>query len=156
MLKPLLTAQIKMATACVALFAITPACAQTLADDDRGGILEPNRQQARPAPRPEPVPLPSFEPEATVHLASYYNDRDAIRGWDILLARHEDQLGDYDPILRSVDLGERGAFVRLLAGPVGSRSEAQSLCAALRRTGAYCAPADLAGALLDPSEGTIR
>ncbi|MEM9840310.1 MAG: SPOR domain-containing protein [Pseudomonadota bacterium] len=155
MLKPMLIAQIKMVAVSVAVLAISPSAAQGLAGD-RDGLLEPNRQRYIPEPEPDPIDLPSFEPEATVHLASYYNDQDAIRGWDILSARHEDALFDYDPILRSVDLGARGEFVRLLAGPVESQEAARRLCARLQRTGSYCAPADLAGALLTPVEDSSR
>jgi cell division septation protein DedD len=83
-----------------------------------------------------------------LHLASYHKADDAAAGWSILRARHRGQLRDFEPVLRDVDLGDKGIFVRLLAGPVKTKGEARALCPALRDEGAYCMPADQAGSFL--------
>ncbi|MEO1658626.1 MAG: hypothetical protein AAFR65_12990 [Pseudomonadota bacterium] len=93
-------------------------------------------------------PVQSPVPGAAVHLASYYDWPDAEQGWEILLEDHRSLLAGQQPILREVDLGARGRFVRLLAGPLPSVSDAQALCHQLVQEGAYCAPADPAGDLL--------
>ncbi|GGY44697.1 SPOR domain-containing protein [Parvularcula lutaonensis] len=131
--------------------------------------LEPLRDSYRlepkPVPQEEPPALPELGPGsdvearpqnatgATVHLASYYTAMDAMRGWNVLKARYPDLLADFDPVLKDVDLGERGQFVRLLAGPIGSLAEAESLCKALRGEGAYCVPSDATGEVLYPPQG---
>lgn len=123
--------------------------------------LEPAAPQ-RSEPEPERMPeldLAAFEETApgstaaTIHLASYYSTDHAMRGWDILQARYPDQLAGREPILREIDLGARGRFVRLLAGPFGSLSQAEVLCSDLRGDGAYCVPADAAGEVLHPPQG---
>ncbi|MEM1381807.1 MAG: hypothetical protein AAGH41_14390 [Pseudomonadota bacterium] len=161
MLKPRLSAQIKVFAAPLALFTVSEVAAQDLAAQDRDGLLERNRAARSaqpPLPEPLPTPLPEidddedFAASATVHLASYYSDADALRGWRILSDRHPGALDALEPILRSVDLGERGQFVRLLAGPLSSAADADDLCATLRADGAYCAVSDLTGSALYPSK----
>jgi len=45
------------------------------------------------------------------------------------------------PTVRRVDLGTKGIFHRLYAGPVANAEEAKKLCAAFKQRGAYCKPA---------------
>ncbi|MEE4210800.1 MAG: hypothetical protein V2I43_16235 [Parvularcula sp.] len=85
------------------------------------------------------------EASATVHLASYRNAGDAMAGWAILRTRYAEMLSLYDPILSEVDLGARGRFIRLLAGPIAGEGTADDICRALKDDGAYCVPADFAG-----------
>lgn len=90
----------------------------------------------------------------TVHLASYYTVDDALAGWAILSRRHPQLTRWNEPLLADVDLEDRGLFVRLLAGPLPSRAEADQLCAALHGAGAYCVPATLAGEFLPALDGS--
>ena len=148
--KPMLRARIKAVAVSAGLLAIDPVSAQVLSQATTPGLLEPNRAR----PRVIEVPaLPVFEPEASIHLASYFTAEDALVGWDILLAQFPSVLSAYDPILRDVDLGEKGRFVRLLAGPMGTEDEALRACAAINGSGGYCVTADPSGAILHPSEG---
>lgn len=73
-----------------------------------------------------------------VHLASYRSPSNAERGWRQLVKSNGDVLGDLQPNVRRVDLGERGIFYRLQAMPVSDRQSAESLCRQLRGRGAYC------------------
>lgn len=106
----------------------------------------PDAEPARPAPD-------SAERFSTIHLASYYTNVDAVSGWGVLLDRHERLLDGLEPRAVEVDLGDRGIFVRLLAGPLRDPAEASELCELLRDEGAYCVPADGAGKFLVPDEG---
>lgn len=103
---------------------------------------------AAPTTARSPFSGPLEASSVAVHLASYHNEQDAERGWDILAASYPELLDGYRPAMRYVDLGDRGVFVRLLATPVNSMAAAEDLCAAFRETGAYCSPADEDGTLL--------
>ena len=157
MKKPILRIGIK------AFLALAAWCGLAAANDlQLSGAHEgySNRLSRKPAPIVEtapveastvdavPEPVQSEPPGAAVHLASYYDWPDAEQGWEIILNDHRSLLGGKMPILREVDLGARGRFVRLLAGPLPSVSDAQRLCRQLVQEGAYCAPADPAGDLL--------
>ncbi|NRA29538.1 MAG: SPOR domain-containing protein [Parvularculaceae bacterium] len=162
MVKPILHARIKAAAGflCVISY-VGPAHAQSLAAQDQSGRLEPNPDlTALPAANPisnEPAPLSLPDPNVSfvagpgyaVHLASYYTTLDAERGWDILIDQHPSLLSGYEARFSSVDLGARGEFVRLFAGPLPDRAEAHQLCEAIRDAGAYCLPANQDGALLN-------
>lgn len=78
-----------------------------------------------------------------VHLASYKNPDNAEDGWRALMAANRDQLGDTRPLIRRVDLGARGVFYRLHAGPLESRTRADSICRSLKQRGVYCAVSTL-------------
>ncbi|KGE04341.1 tetratricopeptide repeat protein [Pseudohaliea rubra] len=73
-----------------------------------------------------------------LRLAAYREAANAERGWRTLLARHEDVLGGLRHELMPVELGERGSFLRLEAGPFASLAEARAACAAIRAGGDDC------------------
>ena len=151
--KPMLIAQIKMVALFAIVVAVGGASAQVLSQVVTPGLLENNRDVRAPVSE---LTLPSLDPEATIHLASYYTTDAAMRGWDLLSSEYAKVLSPYDPILRDIDLGREGHFVRLLAGPIETYTEAYRLCAALEQAGAYCATADLTGEFLNPSEERDR
>lgn len=142
------------------------ASAQSLGPHSDDGRLGPRRAAERDA-APEVVELDEVaamleeidprDPDAVtgtaLHLASYYTEADALRGWTILEERHPAMLSGLEPLLRDADLGERGVFIRLLAGPVPSRAEADRRCRELTMDGAYCAPAKPSGDLLPIDSG---
>jgi hypothetical protein len=123
---------------------------ETPADQDlfgRGDTLPEHSAAEERASDPEPKQevKPQRGPSATIHLASYHRPGDAMDGWSILRERYTEHLSSYEPILSEVDLGERGRFIRLLAGPLADEGEATELCRMLNDRGAYCTPADVAG-----------
>ena len=74
-----------------------------------------------------------------LHLASYRKEGNADRGWDLLRKRHEAELNGLEPTVRRVDLGAKGVFYRLIAGPVASKGEAERLCGSIKSRGKdYC------------------
>ncbi len=76
----------------------------------------------------------------SVHLASYRSAATAQAGWEQLFAAAPAVLNGLEPRLERVDLGpDKGEFLRLKAGPVGSRAEANAVCDTLRAQGRYCA-----------------
>jgi len=73
-----------------------------------------------------------------IHLASYGSDASARSGWDALQALYPDLLTGKRYTLRSVDLGDRGVFVRLIAVPFADSAAAGAACADLQRRTQYC------------------
>jgi hypothetical protein len=105
---------------------------------------------ATPAPAPvsySPTPPVAAErpaPEAgaegyAIHLASYKEPRNAVRGWDVLRAEHELLLTGLTPRATDVFIEGKGAFTRLIAGPFELGIDAEAACAVLREGGRYCA-----------------
>lgn len=104
------------------------------------------RPLAAPPPAPPPAPDMADAPSllSAVHLASYRKRENAEAGWTELRAAHA-SLAGLKARLHEVELAERGAFLRLKAGPFDSPGEASSACAPLVAAGAYCEPSDFSG-----------
>ncbi|HAE03324.1 MAG TPA: hypothetical protein DCG04_18115, partial [Rhodospirillaceae bacterium] len=62
----------------------------------------------------------------------------AEEGWKILMNGNRDQLDGLRPIIRRVDLGSKGIFYRLHAGPVANQGQAATICTTLLQRGVYC------------------
>ncbi|MCC5996579.1 MAG: SPOR domain-containing protein [Oceanicaulis sp.] len=84
-----------------------------------------------------------------VHLASY-RDLDHVRaGWRALQASSS-ALSGLEARVARADLGERGVYLRLKAGPFDTREAAASACAALQSEGLWCQTLDFSGEALSP------
>lgn len=73
-----------------------------------------------------------------LRLAAYRESANAERGWRTLVARHGTVLGSLHHELVPVELGERGSFLRLEAGPFASLAAARAACAVIREGGDDC------------------
>jgi len=73
-----------------------------------------------------------------LHLASYGSEASARSGWAALQSLYPDLLAGKRYTLKSVDLGDRGVFVRLIAVPYADSATAADACADLRRRTQYC------------------
>lgn len=78
-----------------------------------------------------------------VHLASYKDPNNAEVGWKQFLAGNRDQLDGLRPIVRKVDIPNKGLFYRLFAGPITSKARAEEMCRTLKTRGLYCTVATL-------------
>ncbi|MCK6454379.1 MAG: SPOR domain-containing protein, partial [Alphaproteobacteria bacterium] len=72
-------------------------------------------------------------------LGAFRSRANAERAWE----RFKEQLGDLlaampGPLLRDVDLGQKGRFTRVMAGPFNSQGAAQSLCLEVLARGGFC------------------
>lgn len=85
--------------------------------------------------------LTGFQP--AVHLASYQNQAAAEKGWKALTRTHGALLSKLQPSYERVDLGAKGVFVRLKAGPLPSNNAAKTLCRKLKAKRQYCDPATI-------------
>ena len=63
-----------------------------------------------------------------VQLASVRSDGGARQEWGRMQRAHPDLLGDLELSVQSADLGERGIFFRVRAGPFPNRATAQDMC----------------------------
>ncbi len=96
----------------------------------------------RPAPAPVP-PQVAVAPVAAgagsrIQLASVRDAADAQREWARVVRQYPDLLGSLTPQFVPADLGDRGIFVRVQAGPFASPEAARATCDALRARGAGC------------------
>lgn len=113
------------------------------------------RLAAPPEPEPEPDP-PAPDPVGgeslmhAIHLASYRTQQNAVAGWQSLQALFPDLMLDREARIESADLGSRGVFLRLKAGPFLTGAEARAACAEIEAAGGWCAVTDFTGQLLTP------
>jgi hypothetical protein len=113
----------------------------------------PLAQPVEPAPSNgdagAPGPAPNLEGArsvmSAVHLASYRRLDHAEAGWRELQEAHPARLAGLHARFVEADLGSRGVFLRLKAGPLDSPAEARALCAQFEADGLWCAPADFTG-----------
>ncbi|MEX2453417.1 MAG: SPOR domain-containing protein, partial [Rhodospirillaceae bacterium] len=87
---------------------------------------------ASPAPQaalPERSANTAKPEEWRVQFASFRNISDAFNAWQSLKNAAGDTLAGVEPIVVPADLGERGVYHRLQAGPLASGNAARALCA---------------------------
>jgi cell division septation protein DedD len=73
-----------------------------------------------------------------VQLASVKSEKDAVETWNKLKKTHPELLGKLDYYIERKDLGSKGVFYRLQAGPISGSSEARLLCKKLTDLGQGC------------------
>ena len=97
--------------------------------------------KSTPAPAPAPVTSPSAPSSAggnwLVQLGALKNDADARAEWNRIHAANKDVLGGFSSDIVRVDLGAKGIFWRLRAGPMGE-AEARTVCAQLAKRNQGC------------------
>jgi len=73
-----------------------------------------------------------------VRLASYRDPSNGTLGWKTLTRKYGDALRELNWAMAEVDLGDKGVYHRLEAGPLGSREEAIAVCAEIKAGGDSC------------------
>lgn len=83
---------------------------------------------------------PGNDVALVLHLASRRSEEAATREWRDLKQSYPEPLGSLKAEIRRTELGEKGVFYRILAGPLTSRSAAKDACAAVKARDAkqYC------------------
>ncbi len=82
--------------------------------------------------------IPPPRDQFLLHLASFRTQGGADQEWQLLTRKFATLLGDLHPIIQSVDLGDRGLFYRVQAGPISSRASARALCRQIEARDQYC------------------
>jgi len=72
-----------------------------------------------------------------VQIASRHNESDAQASFRSLQAKYPQQLNGRSPLIRRVDLGDKGIYFRAMVGPLSS-DEAGQLCQSLKAAGGQC------------------
>jgi hypothetical protein len=84
---------------------------------------------------------PAQRPGKAVQLAAFPSEQAAHTAWASLQAKNPALLGRLTPQFQKVDLGSKGTWVRIKAGPVASAATAERICAAAGVQGRWCASA---------------
>jgi cell division septation protein DedD len=91
---------------------------------------------------PPPAPAPLAPAAATtgyrLQLGALRSEDAARREWEKLKKAHGDLLGGLNAAWPRADLGERGIYYRIQAGPVGDVAAAEHLCGELKRRNVGC------------------
>lgn len=106
---------------------------------------------ARPVVVPEPTPAEVVEPEQSlesmvaalsgdylIQIAALRSEEAAEGEWTRISKRYPDLLGAYTSKIVRADLGDRGIFFRLRAGPLKDRPAAEKLCESLAAQNVGC------------------
>ncbi|HXZ01207.1 MAG TPA: SPOR domain-containing protein [Stellaceae bacterium] len=122
----------------------TPAAPPVVAAIPPAPVTPPAAQrEAPPAPAPAaaapPPALPAAEGKGyRLQLAAVRSPEAARQEWERLKRLHGDVLGALDYAAQRVDLGERGIFYRIQAGPIADAATAERECGELKRRGVGC------------------
>ena len=95
-------------------------------------------QRAVPKPAPPAAKPVAAGPPVRIQLASLRTPDQAREEWARLKHDNSDLLGKFTAVAARADLGERGIWYRVEAGPVGDRAAALKLCKALQERGLEC------------------
>jgi cell division septation protein DedD len=116
-----------------------PATAQpgptAVSPQQQAALPKPATKPADPAAKPADA---AAGPPTRIQLASLRSPDEARDEWQRLKHEHGDLLGKFTAVAVRADLGERGIYYRVEAGPVGDRASAVKLCKALRDRGLEC------------------
>jgi tetratricopeptide (TPR) repeat protein len=117
---------------------------------ERGAIEEvmspPPASSAAPAmpvemsssPAETGTPMQLSGPQPGIHLASYRSRKDAERGWSQLRRAHKAELSTLQSEISEINLGSKGIFYRLKAGPLSDKGVADGLCRQLKQRRQFC------------------
>lgn len=91
---------------------------------------------------PPPAPAPSAPVAAVtgyrLQLGALRSEEAARQEWAKLKKAHGDLLGALNAAWPRADLGERGTYYRIQAGPIGDAAAAEHLCGELKRRNVGC------------------
>ncbi len=96
---------------------------------------------AKPAASAPKSAAPAAEPAGNgyrVQLAAVRSNKDARREWTRLRTRHSDLLGRLRHSVVRADLGAKGIYYRLRAGPLENKAAARTLCGELTKIKVGC------------------
>lgn len=81
-----------------------------------------------PKPEPKATAKPVLSGAVYAQLGAFKSEAEAKDAWNKLYAVHKEKLPVSKPFVEQADLGEKGVFHRLQAGPLASEDEARALC----------------------------
>ncbi len=105
------------------------------------GVSPQNERPLSYAPEPSPPPLKAQRKTASawrIQLGALASAKTAKKEWQRLSKANEDLLTKLTLNVLRADLGAKGVFYRVQAGPLTSKSEARDLCTALKERKERC------------------
>jgi cell division protein FtsN len=90
------------------------------------------------AAAPAVAPAANIERSYRVQIGSFRDDASAQSEWTRLAGSEEALLGSLDHMVERADLGAKGVFYRLQAGPIDGASAARALCDKLKQRQVPC------------------
>jgi cell division septation protein DedD len=97
----------------------------------------PARTAAAPAAQTAP-PAGGSGGSYAVQVSSQRSEAEAQAAFRGLQGKYPGQLGDKQPLIHKVDLGEKGIYYRAMVGPFATGAEATQLCSSLKAAGGQC------------------
>ncbi|MEQ8356832.1 MAG: SPOR domain-containing protein [Kiloniellaceae bacterium] len=90
--------------------------------------------------KPATAAKPGDAVAMVLHLSSLRSEKAAKREWSDLQSAFPDSLGSMAVEIRRTELGDKGTFYRVLAGPLPSKAAARKTCAEVKAKNAkqYC------------------
>jgi hypothetical protein len=98
--------------------------------------VEPTSMSSNSGETTAPVQLSGTQ--AAVHLESYTSRKDAERGWMQLRRAHKGILSALKSEISETNLGAKGIYFRLKAGPLPDKAAAEGLCRQLKSRRQFC------------------
>ncbi len=113
------------------------------------GAMQPAPPKMAPvamAPTPDkPRAKASSGSRPAVHLASYRTRKNANKGWAKIKRANKKLLGGLEHEILRVNLGKKGTYYRVKAGPFKSAKAAKQICRKLKRRRQFCEPTVMEG-----------
>lgn len=88
---------------------------------------------------PEAAMMKKSGKAMALHLSSNRSKESAMQEWAQLKAAFPEQLAGLAPAFMRTDLGKKGVFFRVLAGPLPDKPAAARVCSELKKKQQYCA-----------------
>jgi hypothetical protein len=91
-----------------------------------------------PAHTAKPAPATTGAGDFRVQIAATRDEPTARSEWERLKKSHADLLSTFSPTIVKADLGDKGVFYRVQAGPIATHDQADKLCGALKPFAIAC------------------
>jgi cell division septation protein DedD len=93
---------------------------------------------ASPLPPSSSATAPASYGGYVVQVSSERSDTEAQASFKTLQSKYPSVLGGRSPLIRRVDLGEKGVVYRAQVGPFDTVDQARQLCGSLKAAGGHC------------------
>jgi len=90
------------------------------------------------APTVQPEPATPKDGGYLAQVSSHKNEADALSSYRALQNKFPNVLGSRSPMIKHVDLGDKGVYYRAMVGPFGTTEAATQFCADLKTVGGQC------------------
>ncbi|WP_158091233.1 SPOR domain-containing protein [Thalassospira mesophila] len=110
-----------------------------LQDSANTGPASKPAEKSAAAPNPPPTAVESStDGEFRIQLASLRDETQASVAWKKIASENKDLVGNLKMFVQRVDLGDKGVFYRLQAGPLDGLAAADKICSELKQRNVGC------------------